>query len=75
MPIIQRFTASRIVLHAGDHLLPHVHIKLNDGRECTVELDSLIITGRVLAREIRLELEWIRTNRQTLHTEWQRYNP
>jgi len=35
----------------------------------------LIITGRVLAREIRLELEWIRTNRQTLHTEWQRYNP
>lgn len=75
MPIIQRFTASRIVLHAGDHLLPHVHIKLSDGRECTVELDSLAVTGRVLAREIRLELEWIRANRHTLHTEWQRYNP
>lgn len=75
MPIIQRFTSSRIVLHAGDHLLPHGHVKLNDGRECTVELDSLSITGRVLVREIRQELEWIQMNRQSLHMAWQRYNP
>ncbi|MFM7658936.1 MAG: DUF4160 domain-containing protein, partial [Burkholderiaceae bacterium] len=28
-------------MYAGDHLLPHVHIQLRDGRECTVEIGSL----------------------------------
>jgi hypothetical protein len=75
MPILQRFPASRVLLYAGDHLLPHVHIKLRDGRECTVNIDSLEIQGRVAAREIKEELNWIENHRVFLLDEWQRYNP
>ncbi len=45
-------------MYVGDHLLAHVHVQLRDGRECTVTLDSLMITGRIAAREIRPELQW-----------------
>jgi hypothetical protein len=75
MPILQRFPASRVLLYAGDHLLPHIHVKLSDGRECTVDIDSLKIQGRIAAREIREELIWIESNRALLHGEWRRYNP
>ena len=67
--------ASRVVMYAGDHLLAHVHVQLRDGRECTVELDSLAIVGRIAAREIRDELSWIESNRAWLHQEWRRLNP
>jgi len=59
MPTLQRFPASRVLLHAGDHLRPYVHVKLRDGRECTVDINSLEIQGRVAVREIREELDWI----------------
>lgn len=62
-------------MYAGDHLLAHVHIQLRDGRECTVELDSLTIIGRIAAREIREELLWIESTRTWLHEEWRRLNP
>ena len=75
MPTLQKFPASRVVMYAGDHLLPHVHVQLSDGRECTVELGSLAIVGRVAEREIRDELRWIEFNRVWLHEEWRRYNP
>ena len=75
MPVLQRFSASRVLLYAGDHLLPHVHIKLRDGRECTVDIESLDIQGRITVREIREELDWIESHRAFLLGEWQRYNP
>ena len=75
MPVLQRFPASRVLLYAGDHLLPHVHVKLRDGRECTVDIDSLEIPGRITVREIREELDWIESHRALLLSEWQRYNP
>jgi len=75
MQILQRFSASRVLLYADDHLLPHVHIKLRDGRECTVDIDSLEIQGRIAAREIREELNWIESSRAFLLDEWRRYNP
>ncbi len=62
-------------MYAGDHLLPHVHVQLTDGRECTVALDRLVIVGRIAAREIKDELRWIESNRNWLHEEWKRYNP
>jgi hypothetical protein len=52
MPVMTKFSASRVVMYAGDHLLAHVHVQLRDGRECTVELDSLAIVGRIAARAI-----------------------
>lgn len=75
MPALHKFSASRVVMYAGDHLLAHVHVQLRDGRECTVEFDSLTIVGRIAAREIREELQWIASNRAWLHGEWRRLNP
>lgn len=75
MPVMHELSASRVVRYAGDHLLAHVHVQLRDGRECTVELDSLAIVGRIAAREIREELSWIQSKREWLHQEWQRLNP
>lgn len=75
MPVMHKFSASRVGTYAGDHLLAHVHVQLRDGRECTVELDSLAIVGRIAPREIRVELSWIESNRVWLHEEWQRLNP
>ncbi len=75
MPVLHRLSASRIVMYVGDHLLAHVHVQLSDGRECTVTLDDLTITGRIAAREIRPELHWIEQNRAWLHGQWRRYNP
>ena len=75
MPVMIKFSASRVVMYAGDHLLAHVHVQLRDGRECTVELESLTINGRIAAREIRDELSWIESNRALLYQEWRRLNP
>jgi hypothetical protein len=55
--------------------LPHVHVNLKDGREGMVAIDSLEITGRIGAREIREERAWIASQRFFLHAEWQRLNP
>ena len=75
MPVMHKFSASRVVMYAGDHLLAHVHVQLRDGRDCTVELDSLAMVGRIAMREIREELSWIESNRAWLHDEWRRLNP
>ena len=75
MLTLQRLPASRVLMVAADRLLPHVHVKRNDGRECTVHIDMLEIKGRIAARENRDELAWIAANRALLHGEWRRYNP
>lgn len=75
MPVLQRFPASRVVMYAGDHLLAHVHVQLRDGRECTVEVESLRRVGRIAAQEVRVELQWIQANRAWLREEWRRLNP
>ncbi len=75
MPVLQKFSSSRVVMYAADHLLAHVHVILRDGRECTVELDSRKIVGRIAAREIREALQWIESNCAWLHEEWRRLNP
>ncbi len=50
MSTMQRSLASRVLMVTDDHLLPHVHVKWNDGRECTVDIDTLEIKGRIGAR-------------------------
>lgn len=72
MSTLQRFDHSRVVMYLDDHPPPHVHVKLHDGRDCTVELDSFAIKGRVAQREIREALAWIRANQAPLQEQWQR---
>lgn len=75
MPILQRFDNTRVLMYLDDHRPPHVHVKLRDGRDCTVDLDDFAIKGRVAEREIREALAWIEANRDFLFDEWRRNNP
>jgi len=75
MPILQRFDNARVLMYLDDHPPPHVHVKLRDGRECTVDLNNFEIKGRIAERKIREILSWIESNRGFLFDEWQRYSP
>ena len=74
MPTLQRFDNSRVLIYIDDHPPPHVHVKLRDGRDCTVDIDSFEIKGRIAEREIREALAWIRSNQSFLLNEWRRNN-
>jgi len=40
-------------MYAGDHLPPHFHIRLQDGREALVEIASLsMLYGRIARRQL-----------------------
>lgn len=75
MPVLQRFGNVSVLMYFDDHPPPHVHVKLADGRECTVDLAEMSLTGRVRAREIRMVLSWIEAQRAFLLQQWQRMNP
>jgi ACT domain-containing protein len=75
MPTLQRLTDCRILMYIGDHPPPHVHVLKSDGRDCIVEIDTLLVIGKIASREIRDALNWIDSNRVFLLSEWQRYNP
>lgn len=67
MPVIQRFSQSRVRINANDHPPPHFHILLNDGREAWVTIADLkIVHGKVQAREIAEVLAWADINRNML---------
>lgn len=75
MPTLKRFNDLRVLMYLNDHPPPHAHVKLRDGRECTVDLDNLAIKGRVTEREIREALAWIEASLDLLFDEWRRNNP
>ena len=65
-----------IMVHVRDeHPPPHVHVLKSDGRDCIVEIDSLLVIGKIASREIREAMKWIDGQRQFLLSEWRRYNP
>lgn len=59
-------------MYLDDHPPPHVHVKLHDGRDCTVDLETFEIKGRVAEREIREAMAWIKTYQSELQQQWQR---
>ncbi len=75
MPILQRFDNTRVLMYLDDHPQPHVHVRLKDGRDCTVDLDDFGIQGRVAEREIRDALAWVKAHREFLLEQWRRFNP
>jgi len=63
-------------MYANDHLPPHFHISMNDGRECLIEIDTLaLIAGRVTRREIAEPLAWAKDNLAVLQAAWKELNP
>lgn len=74
MPTLQRFDHCRILMYLDDHPPPHVHVKLRDGRDSTIELDGCAVMGQVAEREIREALTWIRANRIALLETWRGFH-
>jgi len=72
---LKRFDSCRVLVYFDDHPPPHVHVNLRDGRDCTVDLESFEIKGRVAEREIREALAWIKSSQKDLLNEWRRNNP
>ncbi len=72
MSTLARFDNTRVVMYQDDHPPPHVHVKLRDGRDCTVDLHNFSLKGRVTAREIREALNWIKANQIWLEDQWKR---
>jgi len=75
MATLQRFDSCRVLMYIDDHPPPHVHVKLRDGRDCTIDLESFEIKGRVAEREILDALAWIKTEKTDLLIKWRRSNP
>ena len=57
-------------MYVDDHPPPHVHVKLRDGRDCTVDLGSFEIKGRIAEREMREAMAWIRERPIFLQDLW-----
>lgn len=45
MSTLARFDNTRVVMYQDDHPPPHVHVKLRDGRDCTVDLHNFMSKG------------------------------
>jgi Domain of unknown function (DUF4160) len=59
-------------MYFGDHPPPHVHVLKGDGWECIVDIESLLVTGKLASREIRDALTWIESEQAFLLNEWRR---
>lgn len=76
MPTLARFPQSKITMYAGDHLPPHFHVLMNDGREALVEISTLaVMRGSVPARELTDALTWAAANGVYLSQQWKVLNP
>lgn len=76
MPTIKRLPTCTISLYAGDHLPPHFHVRMQDGREALVEIASLtVLSGRIARRELTTALAWASENKALLSAKWEELNP
>jgi hypothetical protein len=71
VPKLKQFPGCRIVIYPRDHRPPHVHVEFRDGSRCTVEIETVLVTG-VVRPSARLEqpLRWIAANRARLLAKW-----
>ncbi len=76
MPILRRFLACVFYLNTRDHNPPHFHIRMNDGREALVEIETMVMHSRGISRrEIKEALDWVADNREMLIAKFREYNP
>lgn len=61
MPLLHRLPNCKIEVRTRDHLPPHVHVLLKDGREVLVYLadGKLVMRQKVRRMEIAEALDWI----------------
>ncbi len=74
MGTIRRFGRLRVVMLAGDHAPPHVHIFGPEG-EVVVRLDNMAVLGSPAAiRGAAEPLSWIKNNLEHLLADWTEVN-
>ena len=57
-------------MYAGDHPPPHFHVRMSDGREALVIIESFGIISSSLKSG-----EWATANKVALIARWQELNP
>jgi deoxyhypusine synthase len=63
-------------MYPADHNPPHFHILANDGKQCFVQISTLVVLqGRVSAAALAEALTWAGQNAATLMTLWTELNP
>ena len=63
-------------MYADDHLPPHFHVRMNDGREVLVEIATLeVLRGNVAKRELADAMAWAKLMQQWLVEKWKELNP
>ncbi|WP_295466565.1 DUF4160 domain-containing protein [uncultured Pseudomonas sp.] len=76
MPTLARLPNCTIALYAADHLPPHFHVRMQDGREALVQISDLsVLSGRIARRELAPALAWAANNRALLCSKWKELNP
>jgi hypothetical protein len=63
-------------MYAADHNPPHFHILAKDGKQCFVQISTLVVLqGRVGAAALAEAITWAGQNAATLMTLWTELNP
>lgn len=76
MPTLARVSQSTITMYAGDHLPPHFHVRMSDGREALVAIATLEVLRSIIAkRELSESLAWAKDNQAALAAKWKELNP
>lgn len=62
-------------MYAADHLPPHFHVRMLDGREALISIADLsILSGRIARRELSEVLEWAAQQQTMLAQKWEELN-
>ena len=76
MPTVARLSSCTITLFAADHLPPHFHVRMTNGREALVEISTLsILRGSMRPRERIETMTWAVANLSLLSAKWKELNP
>jgi Domain of unknown function (DUF4160) len=68
---LKQFPGCRIMIYPRDHRPAHVHVEFRDRNRCTVEIETLLVTGTVRPScRLQQPLKWIAANRVRLLAKW-----
>ena len=70
VPEISRFLGIIILMHWGDHPLPHFHARYG-AYEITVEIQTGVVRGEFPKRALRAVLDWLDSYQTELMADWQ----
>jgi hypothetical protein len=71
MPEISRFFGIIITMYWNDHNPPHFHAQYGE-YEALINLNGVVMDGKVPSRVLSLVLEWLALHREELLENWMR---